>query len=416
MFKKDLQYAKFCSYGFLKNLRFFEPFLILFFREAGISFLQIGVLFTIKAVSVNIMEIPSGMIADGIGRRRAMLLSFISYILSFLLFYLTRNYFVFIPAMIMFAMGEAFRTGTHKAMILDYLNSKGWSEYRTYYYGHTRSWSQRGSAVSALIAAGLVFYSGNYRSVFLFTLIPYILELILMLSYPSWLDGIHKDDEHLSLIKFTRLILKEMKGALINSDLRRSFLSSSIPSGFFEAVKDYIQPLLAVFALSLPFLGGVEDKQGTALVTGIIYSLIFLLTSVASGASGRLSNRLGSVKRQLNGTYLAGMGLLITAGLLFHYGSFIPSICIFISYYFLQNLRRPVTVGFLSEQIDDRIMATGLSVDSQLKTLWVALLSPLIGLISDKLSLGAAIAVTGIIGLILLPIAKLSTGKEENRE
>ncbi|MBI9102079.1 MAG: MFS transporter [Spirochaetales bacterium] len=414
MFKKDIQYVKFCSYGFLKNLRFFEPFLILFFREAGISFLQIGFLFTIRAVAVNIMEIPSGMIADGIGRRRAMVLSFLSYILSFLLFYLTRSYYIFIPAMILFAMGEAFRTGTHKAMILDYLNYKGWKEYRTYYYGHTRSWSQRGSAISALIAAGLVFYSGNYRSVFLFTLIPYILELALMLSYPAWLDGLHKEDEKLGLIKFTGLIFKEMKTAFINPDLRRSFLSSSIPSGFFESIKDYIQPLLAVFALSLPFLTGVEDKQGTALVTGVIYSLIFLLTSIASGASGSFSNRFGSVKKQLNITYLAGMGLIITAGLLFHMGFIIPSICIFITYYFLQNLRRPVTVGFLSDQIDDRLMATGLSADSQLKTLWVALLSPLIGLISDKISLGGAIAITGILGLILLPFAKLS--EKEKRE
>ncbi len=30
-FNKDLQFYKFCAYGFLKNLRFFEPFLMLFF-------------------------------------------------------------------------------------------------------------------------------------------------------------------------------------------------------------------------------------------------------------------------------------------------------------------------------------------------------------------------------------------------
>ena len=35
---------RFSMYGFLKNLRFFEPFLVLFFRDAGLSFFQIGVL------------------------------------------------------------------------------------------------------------------------------------------------------------------------------------------------------------------------------------------------------------------------------------------------------------------------------------------------------------------------------------
>lgn len=41
-FTKDLQFYKFSLYGFLKNLRFFEPFLYLFFLEQGLNFLQIG--------------------------------------------------------------------------------------------------------------------------------------------------------------------------------------------------------------------------------------------------------------------------------------------------------------------------------------------------------------------------------------
>ena len=37
-YKKDLQYAKFSAYGFLKNLKLFEPFLILFLLEKNLSF------------------------------------------------------------------------------------------------------------------------------------------------------------------------------------------------------------------------------------------------------------------------------------------------------------------------------------------------------------------------------------------
>ena len=33
---------RFCLYGFLKNQQYYEPFLILVFREKGLSFLQIG--------------------------------------------------------------------------------------------------------------------------------------------------------------------------------------------------------------------------------------------------------------------------------------------------------------------------------------------------------------------------------------
>ena len=66
-------------------------------------------------------------------------------------------------AMILFAVADSFRTGVHKAMIFDYLKVNKWSQHKVSYYGHTRSWSQTGSAVSALIAAAIVYISGNYK-------------------------------------------------------------------------------------------------------------------------------------------------------------------------------------------------------------------------------------------------------------
>ena len=85
-FRKDIQYYKFCAYGFLKNLRFFEPFLILFFLEGDLSYLQIGMIYTIREVIRNIFEIPSGLAADVLGRRRTMITSFSLYIISFLIY------------------------------------------------------------------------------------------------------------------------------------------------------------------------------------------------------------------------------------------------------------------------------------------------------------------------------------------
>ncbi|MDY7028336.1 MAG: MFS transporter, partial [Spirochaetota bacterium] len=174
--KKDIQYYKFCAYGFLKNLQFYDPYLILFFREAGIEYFQIGILFSIREISTNILEIPTGMLADSFGRRRAMMNAFGAYIAAFLIFYFYPAFSMYAAAMVLFAVGEAFRSGTHKAMILDYLKRNGMQHLKVHYYGHTRSWSQRGSAVSALIAALLVFLSGSYRNVFLFTTIPYVVD------------------------------------------------------------------------------------------------------------------------------------------------------------------------------------------------------------------------------------------------
>ncbi len=163
--KGDRLLFRFSLYGFLKNLRFFEPFLILFFRDAGLSFFQIGVLYAVRDISTNLLEIPAGVIADAFGRRRSMVLSFSAYIVSFVVFYAWPGFNSYALAMAVFAIGEAFRTGTHKALILEHLRIEGIEHLKVTYYGRTRSMSQLGSALNSLIAAALVFYTGNYDAI-----------------------------------------------------------------------------------------------------------------------------------------------------------------------------------------------------------------------------------------------------------
>jgi MFS family permease len=155
--KNDPLLFRFSMYGFLKNLRFFEPFLVLFFRDAGLSFFQIGVLYAVRDISTNLLEIPAGVVADTAGRRRSMVLSFLSYIVSFIVFYTLPGFASYALAMVIFGIGEAFRSGTHKALILEHLRLSDMEDLKVTYYGRTRAASQMGSALNSLIAASLVF-------------------------------------------------------------------------------------------------------------------------------------------------------------------------------------------------------------------------------------------------------------------
>ncbi len=69
--------ARFSLYGFLKNQRYFEPFLLLAFLEKGLTFFDIGLLIAFREVTVVLLEIPSGAVADVYGRRYFMVLSFL---------------------------------------------------------------------------------------------------------------------------------------------------------------------------------------------------------------------------------------------------------------------------------------------------------------------------------------------------
>jgi len=401
MFKKDRMFPRFALYGFLKNLRFFDPFIVLIFREAGLSFLQIGLLYSIRDVATNILEIPTGVFADAFGRRKSMLMAFGAYIISFLVFYGFTGFPIYALGMVLFAFGEAFRSGTHKALILEHLNLNDMEHLKVEYYGRTRAFSQFGSSINALIAAALVFYSGNYRTMFLAATIPYVLDFINLASYPRELDGELAEFSGKTVMAQVRETLGVFGSMFTDRRALRAILNSSGFSGLFKASKDYLQPILESFALALPVFLYLEDKRRSALVIGLVYFVIYLFTSYASRSAAGFSNNFKTLGRAINLTFVAGAALLFVAGLAAWMDLTWLSIPVFLLFYVLHNLRRPMNVSFISDRISHRVMASGLSVESQFTTLLTAVFAPVLGALADRFGVGPALAVLAF-GVVLL--------------
>ena len=395
-------FYKFAAYGFLKNLRLFEPFILLFFKAAGLSYTEIGILYAIKEVSIYILEIPTGVYADAFGRRRSMLMSMVSYIIAFFIFFSFSSFWLFAVAMVLYALGDAYRTGTHKAMILEYLKIRNISHKKVEYYGATRSYSQLGSATNALLAGLVVFYTGNYRDIFIITILPYIFNFINLATYPKMLDG--------EIRKSAGKIGEQFKKTLADFRLMfkdkivlKAVVNSSLFSASHEATKDYLQAVLQTFALSLPILLFLSGDKRTAVVVGIVYFFIYLMTAYASRNSYKIVKRVGNLGRAINATLVLGALIIILAGVFYHINWLIISIVLFLLIYVLHNIRRPMNVGYIADRIKSRVMASGLSVESQIKTFIAAGLSILMGYLADALGVGMALTLIGFIVLISAP-------------
>jgi len=413
-FRKDLQYFKFCLYGFLKNLRFFEPFLYLFFMEKGLSFFQIGTLIAIREIIRNIAEIPTGLLADVFGRRKMMIFGFISYIASFLVFFFSSSYNVFILAMIFYSFGDAFRTGTHKAMIFEYLYINKWEEQKVTYYGSTRSWSQIGSAISSVVAAILVIYSGSYKYIFLYSVVPYFIDLILMISYPRELDGISETRIQKSLkIRFFEIIF-EIRNTLLKRSVLRAISNTSLFSAYYRIVKDYLQPIILAVVLILPLKLEIPKDKLTTFVIGFVYFLIYISGAVASKFSGPITLRVGGLKSILNGSLLMGLGMGFLIGFLFFLDSVLCSILSVIFFVFVvmsENIRKPAGVAYISGLANKKILATSLSVESQVKGLFAAIMAPALGFLIDQFGIGEGFMVLALALIILIPIVRIKENK-----
>jgi MFS family permease len=399
---RNLQYYKFSAYGFLKNLRFFDAFLMLFLLEKGMGYSEIGIMYAVKEIALNLFEIPSGIFADTWGRKSTLAGSFVFYIISFSVFYFSNSFVLFLLAFALFGVGDAFRTGTHKGMMMDYLKMNNWGEHKTMYYGHTRAWSQRGLAISSLIGGLIVFQQGNFEVIFLYSIIPYLLNLLLLLSYPGNLNYSGEKKEQRSwrdmkdtFTDFWKIVKRPAVFALITN--------TAAHSAFQKAIKDYIQPVMVAAIAVLPFLTSLSEKQRNGIFIGVIYFVIYLLTSRASSMAGLVKKK--ALKPSALITLLSGLIAGLLCGVLYGFEYWWWSLLFFTIVYLVENFRKPIMTGLVADEVPNGILASVLSAQSQLQTIITVLIALVIGFAADFWGVGVAItAVSLILGLIVLVI------------
>ena len=374
--------------------------LALLAKELG--FFWIGLLYACRWLTLNLLEIPSGAVADHWGRRKCMIASFVAYTLSFLTFAWAMEFTWLVCAMVLFGIGDSFRTGTHKAMIFHWLKVQGRQDERTKIYGLTRSWSKYGSAVSALVAGGLLLVTRDYQSVFLFAAIPSALNIINFMGYPRELDSERMVTGVAAPGGMNAIFVQPMRvlrNALANIrdrlELRRLLLESVAWEGVFHAVKDYLQPALLMFVLTV-FLATpmtpedlkLSAAQGpadalTIVVIAVVYCLLFVLSARTSRGAHRWVEKSGDADKAAQrlwwrtfGLYacilcgcLAGWQLMVIVGL--------------VALIVTQNLWRPILIGRIDEHGESSHAATLLSLESQSQRLATMALAPLVGLAID---------------------------------
>ncbi|BES63649.1 tetracycline efflux MFS transporter TetA(P) [Gottschalkiaceae bacterium SANA] len=393
--KNDKQIKKFCAYGFLKNLKFFEPYLVVYLLGFDLNLFEIGLLYSLREAIMYLFEIPSGIIADHYGKKKELMMCFLFYMASFVFFFIGGSFLIFAIAMFFFGLGEAFRSGTHKAMIYGYLEKKNWFDQKTYVYGRTRSFSLVGSSISALLSIIFVLSLPSLRGLFLIGVIPYLLDFLLIASYPDYLD--ERRETTLSM----GFVFKEGLGSLSvlkqNRQLRGLLLSSSSYDAFFRTIKDYVQPLLLIL-----FVGSIQDQatMQVKVTLGVLYGAMNLASAFASRNVYRLTNQ-SSPLAWMNRLF-DGFGLLIG---LIALGVWIQQpIIIMIAFFLLfimKDMRRPLFVSAAGDLIPKKQRATILSVESQLRALMLIVLAPVFGFLAQQFSLSLLFLGLGLVILII---------------
>jgi MFS family permease len=392
--KNDKQIKKFCAYGFLKNLKFFEPYLVVYLLGFNLNLFEIGLLYSLREAIMYLFEIPSGIIADHYGKKKELMMCFLFYMASFVFFFIGGSFLIFAIAMFFFGLGEAFRSGTHKAMIYGYLEKKNWFDQKTYVYGRTRSFSLVGSSISALLSIIFVLSLPSLRGLFLIGILPYLLDFILIASYPDYLDERHENTVSAGAVFKEGLssltVLKQ------NHQLRGLLLSSSSFDAFFRTIKDYVQPLLLIL-----FVGSIQDEatMQVKVTLGVLYGVMNLASAFASRNVYRLTEKSSPLAwmNHLFDVFGALVGLIAL-------GIWIKQpVLVMIAFFLLfvmKDMRRPLFVSAAGDLIPKKQRATILSIESQLRAFMLILLAPVFGFFAEQFSLSLLFLGLGIVILL----------------
>jgi len=390
------QITKFGFYGFFKDLRFFDPVLLIFLYSFGLSAFQIGLLYSIREIIIYIFEIPSGVFADLYGKKTELMICFIFYIMSFLMFAFGSTFWMFAIAMILFGLGEAFRSGTHKAMIMQYLDINHLSNEKSKTYGKTRSFSMIGSMVSSIFTIYLVIAIPDLKFLFIFAVIPYVIDLILIASYPKVLN-----DRKNIKFKWKQFAIENKNSvtyAFKDSRIRNLLMISSTYSAVFKILKDFIQLILISIPLAYLYFSQYGADDQVKIYSAIMYAFIFLISAFSTRYAYLLLKFANHRKLIALTWVLTGLSALLI-------GIFSQEIIIvfigFILIYIFLNVRKPLIVELFGDYADKDKRASVLSIDSQLTSILIVIFAPLIGLLSDHTSYGFMFIVVGISMVII---------------
>lgn len=323
------------------------------------------------------LEIPSGVVADQFGKKNSLIFARLILIPAYILFAIADSFWMFLPAMLLMALNKAFKSGTNKAFIYDYLAQERPKISHSEVFGKSKFWARIGEAAASLVG-GFIAVKWGYNAVFLAAILPAVVNLVNVLTYFNVKEEHRLDTlSWAAHISHTGRALQEISQ---NKIVAKLILNSAVFVFCVEAAEKFFQPYM------------IQTKIPIKLF-GPIYAAIFICTALGSRYAYLLENKFPRPKI-INISGWLGLFPLLILGFRFIYPS---GILLFFSILLLKNIRRPAMITELNKHISQKNRATILSADSLIRALFQLLLLPVIGYISDTFSIFVAILILSLV-------------------
>jgi len=340
------------------------PILVALPLSRGLSLAEIGTLEAILAVVLFCFEVPSGYVADKLGRKYAMAASNLAFAMAFVIFATAQSFGAFLLPFILMGIGFAMLSGADEAYLFDALKGKKQENQYKRCYGRLTIVDELvtilGLGISTLIS---YFLEPSYVFV-VATLVMLATLLYTLFFLPESRQQRHQPKTPIEA--FQRKPLVVIKKALL-------FL------------KGHIAFVIVLIAFALLDESGrllwqpkMLDLGYTISMLGVIYAGLKIFSIIGAWISGKLNGEVGFKHFMAVGFIsvlaflLVGLGcnLLATIGLAL--------------YFFIENMFRVFRSEYLNQRIESTYRATFLSLNSFSTSTFTALFVIGLGAVANQ--------------------------------
>ncbi len=360
------------------------PTIVTFWQSCGLSIFQVFVLEAFFAIMVVVGEVPSGYLADLLGRKRAIIAGGICLFIAESLYCVSQNFGHFLIIEALMGIGLSLLSGADEALMYDSLAEHGQEVTFSRHWGRAAT-LEMGIGATFLMIGGLLAAHVGLRTPFYVsvTLMGVFVVLAMFLYEPQREKATHERGHLREILSLGRELLVEKQNT------RFILMISAIIFGFSQACFWALQPYLKETGVALSYNGFILAAMG---LTGGIFA------SFATKIEKQVSlETLAFVLLGATALSFVGLGLLAVPWAL--------------SFTLVHQLNRAchkiIFAHALHKEVDSSLRATSLSVRSMFDKLIYAVTLLLFGGLIDGIGLfdalqllGCSVVVTALLLLV----------------
>ncbi|MEA2419705.1 MAG: hypothetical protein QOE60_1911 [Thermoleophilaceae bacterium] len=329
------------------------PFLVIIPQARGLSIGAVGAVFAVHSAVAIAFEVPSGALADALGRRQVMLVGALLTTFSLLVFGVAESVPAFMVSVALLATGRALISGSLEAWYVDSLRLL--DPVAPLARGLSRGAAAEGiaMAIGALVGGAVVAISGHYGAVAGAAAIAAVVYLVAVAVLVREAPRAHTES-HLgaTIGRRTREVLRVARGeAAASPAVRIVFATGAAAGAALAAVELLWQPRLEEL---------LDSGQSGGFVFGALGAGAMVAVAIGASLSPRAQRGLG-----LGAAYLATIGASAVAiavlGLPETAAAFAA---VYLLVYFALGVSEPLHYQLLNEAVGSTARATLISAES----------------------------------------------------